>query len=148
VTRKGFEGDRRLDSPGEGKLYFEPSRAPLPPRAEVFMENDVVLVLSTASSEKEAITIAQALVEQELAACVNVVPAIRSIYRWKGKIWNEVENMMFIKTTSHLFEEVRKTIKELHSYELPEVLLVKIDDGEKNVLNWIGASVKGGRERF
>jgi len=112
------------------------------------MENDVILILSTASSEKEAVTIAQALVEQELAACVNVVPAIRSIYRWKGKIWNEVENMMFIKTTAGLFEEVKKTIKEFHSYELPEVLLVKIDDGEKNVLNWIGASVRGGKERF
>ncbi|MCI0568014.1 MAG: divalent-cation tolerance protein CutA [Acidobacteria bacterium] len=112
------------------------------------MENDVMLVLSTASSEKEAMTIAQALVDQELAACVNVVPAIRSIYRWKGKIWNEVENLIFIKTTSAQIEEIKKTIKELHSYELPEVLAVKIDEGEKNVLNWIGSSVKGGRERF
>ena len=112
------------------------------------MENDVMLVLSTASSEKEAMTIAQALVDQELAACVNVVPAIRSLYRWKGKIWNEVENLMFIKTTSSQLEEIKKVIKDLHSYELPEVLAVKIDDGEKNVLNWIGSSVKGGRERF
>ena len=112
------------------------------------MENDVILVLSTASSEKEAMMIAQALVEHELAACVNVVPAIRSIYRWKGKIWNEVENMLFIKTTSPQLEELKKMLKELHSYELPEVLVMKIDDGEKNVLNWIGSSVKGGRERF
>lgn len=112
------------------------------------MENDVILVLSTASSEKEAMMIAQALVEHELAACVNVVPAIRSIYRWKGKIWNEVENMLFIKTTSPQLEELKKMLKELHSYELPEVLALKIDDGEKNVLNWIGSSVKGGRERF
>ena len=112
------------------------------------MENDAMLVLSTASSEKEAMTIAQALVDQELAACVNVVPAIRSIYRWKGKIWNEVENLIFIKTTSSQLEDIKKTLKDLHSYELPEVLAVKIDDGEKNVLNWIGSSVKGGRERF
>ncbi|MCI0658503.1 MAG: divalent-cation tolerance protein CutA [Acidobacteria bacterium] len=112
------------------------------------MENDVMLVLSTASSEKEAMTIAQALVDQELAACVNIVPAIRSLYRWKGKIWNEVENLMFIKTTSSQLEEIKKVLKDLHSYELPEVLAVKIDDGEKNVLNWIGSSVKGGRERF
>lgn len=112
------------------------------------MDNDVIMVFSTTSSEKEAITIAQALVNHELAACVNVVPAIRSIYRWKGKIWNEVENMMFIKTTADQLEEVKKTIKELNSYELPEVISVKIDDGEKNVLNWIMSSVKGGRERF
>ena len=112
------------------------------------MDNDVMLVLSTASSEKEAITIAQALVDQELAACVNIIPAIRSIYRWKGKIWNEVENMIFIKTTSAQLEDIKKTLKDLHSYELPEVLAVKVDDGEKNVLNWIGSSVKGGRERF
>lgn len=111
-------------------------------------DHDAILVLSTASTEKEAVGIAQALVGQELAACVNVVPAVRSIYRWKGKIWNEVENMMYIKTTGAHFEEVKKVIKELHSYELPEVLVVRIDDGEKNVLNWIGSSVKGGKERY
>ena len=55
---------------------------------------------------------------------------------------------MFIKSTSSQLEEIKKVIKDLHSYELPEVLAVKIDDGEKNVLNWIGSSVKGGRERF
>ncbi len=112
------------------------------------MDNDVILVLSTTSSEKETIAIAQSLISHELAACVNVVPAIRSIYRWKGKIWDEVENMVFIKTTSEHLEEVKRTIKEINSYELPEVLALKIDDGEKNVLNWIMSSVRGGRERF
>jgi periplasmic divalent cation tolerance protein len=118
------------------------------PGASTLTNSNAILILSTASSEKEAMTIAQALIDQELAACVNVVPAIRSLYRWKGKIWNEVENLMLIKTTEDLFEDVKKTIKELHSYELPEVLMVRIDDGEKNVLSWIGSSVKGGKEKF
>jgi periplasmic divalent cation tolerance protein len=147
VTSKGFGGDSILDTLPIRGLYSNRPETNLR-ETPVLMDNDVMLVLSTASSEKEAITIAQALVDQELAACVNIIPAIRSIYRWKGKIWNEVENMIFIKTTSAQLEDIKKTLKDLHSYELPEVLALKIDDGEKNVLNWIGSSVKGGREHF
>ena len=108
----------------------------------------VILVFCTASTEKEALQIAQALVEREEAACVNVVPMIRSVYRWKGKITSENEHLMIVKTTQPLLEDVKKTVKELHSYELPEILSVSVDDGDKNALNWIASVVKGGRENY
>jgi len=106
------------------------------------------VVFCTASSEKEAQTIASALVEREEAACVNTVPMVRSVYRWKGKIWNETEHLMIIKTTQTLLEDVTKTVKEFHSYELPEILALPVTEGDRNALAWIGASVKGGREKF
>jgi len=107
-----------------------------------------MLVFCTASTEKEAVQIAQTLVEREEAACVNVVPMIRSIYRWKGKISDETEQLLLIKTTPALMEDVKKTVKELHSYELPEIVAVAVDDGDKNALNWIASVVKGGRENY
>ena len=111
-------------------------------------EPSVILVFCTASSEKEAVQIAQALVEREEAACVNVVPMIRSVYRWKGKITTENEHLMIVKTTQALLEDVKKTVKELHSYELPELLAVSVDDGDRNALSWIASVVKGGRENY
>ena len=111
-------------------------------------EPSVILVFCTASTEKEAVEIAQALVEREEAACVNVVPMIRSVYRWKGKIASENEHLMIVKTTQPLLEDVKKTVKELHSYELTEILAVSVDDGDKNALNWIASVVKGGRENY
>ena len=111
-------------------------------------EPSVILVFCTASTENEAVQIAQALVEREEAACVNVVPMIRSVYRWKGKIASENEHLMIVKTTQPLLEDVKKTVKELHSYELPEILAVSVDDGDKNALNWIASVVKGGRENY
>ncbi len=111
-------------------------------------EPAVIVVLCTASNEKEAQTIAQSLVQREEAACVNIVAMIRSVYRWKGKIWNETEQLLIIKTIRPLLEDVKKTVKELHSYELPEILALAVDDGDQNSLNWIGASVKGGHENF
>ncbi len=111
-------------------------------------EPAVIVVFCTASSDKEAQSIAQTLVQREEAACVNLVPMIRSIYRWKGKILNETEQLLIIKTTRPLLEDVKKTVKELHSYELPEILAVEVSDGDQNSLNWIGSSVKGGRENF
>jgi len=106
----------------------------------------VILVLVTAATEKEAAGIAQALVEREEAACVNVVPMIRSIYRWKGKVWNEAEQMLIIKTTAPALEDVKRTVKELHSYELPEILAVSVADGEASALDWIRASVRQTRD--
>ena len=109
-------------------------------------QNTVIIVLSTVSSEKEALAIAQALVQREQAACVNMVPMIRSIYRWKGKVCNEAEQMLIIKTTRATLADVSRTIKELHSYELPEILALPVTEGDENVLRWICDTVKGGRE--
>ncbi len=111
-------------------------------------EPAVVLVFCTVSTEKEGLQIAQALVEREEAACVNLVPMIRSVYRWKGKITNETEQLLLVKTTQPLLEDVKRTVKELHSYELPEILAVTVDDGDRNSLSWIGSVVKGGRENY
>ena len=102
----------------------------------------------TTATEKEAVDIAQTLVQREEAACVNVLPMVRSIFRWKGKISTETEQLLLIKTTHALFEDVKRTVKELHSYELPEIVAVCVDDGDRNVLNWIASVVKGGRQNF
>jgi periplasmic divalent cation tolerance protein len=73
---------------------------------------------------------------------------VRSIYRWKGQVLTEAEQMMIIKTTQPLLEDVKRTVKELHSYELPEIVAVTVSDGDRSALNWIASVVKGGRENF
>jgi periplasmic divalent cation tolerance protein len=100
------------------------------------------IVLSTASSEEEARRIAQQLVERRLAACVNVIPQIESIYRWQGKVDSSREWLLLIKTTAELFSQVCAAIKELHSYGLPECISLNIEDGSKEYLQWIESSVK------
>ena len=102
------------------------------------------LVLSTAGSEDEARKIAQHLVERRLAACVNIVPQIESIYRWEGKVESSREWLLVIKTTAEKFGSVRSEIKELHSYELPECIALAIEDGSKEYLKWICESVGSG----
>jgi periplasmic divalent cation tolerance protein len=102
---------------------------------------DKKLVLTTASSSDEARKIARALVERRLAACVNIVPQIESVYRWKGKVEEAQEWLLIIKTTAAGFERVRDVIRELHSNELPECVCVSIEDGGPEYLEWIGESV-------
>jgi periplasmic divalent cation tolerance protein len=102
---------------------------------------DKRIVLSTVGSEKEARGIAQHLVEKRLAACVNIVPQIESIYRWQGKIESSREWLLVIKTTAEKFAAVRDAIQEVHSYDLPECIAVTIEDGSSAYLDWIGDSV-------
>ena len=102
---------------------------------------DKKLVLTTASSSDEARKIARALVERRLAACVNILPQIESLYRWKGEVEEAQEWLLIIKTTAAGFERVRDVIRELHSYELPECVCVSIEDGGPEYLEWIGESV-------
>jgi periplasmic divalent cation tolerance protein len=99
------------------------------------------LVLTTAGSREEAQRIARTLVERRLAACVNIVPGIESIYRWQEKIEQADEWLLLIKTTSSAFERVRAAIQELHSYDLPECICVEIEDGSAEYLKWISDSV-------
>ena len=108
---------------------------------------DKRLVLSTAGSEAEARKIAQHLVEQQLAACVNIVPQIESIYRWQGKVESSREWLLIIKTVADKFAAVRDAIRELHSYDLPECIAVAIEDGSVEYLDWIGDSVDTGPEQ-
>jgi periplasmic divalent cation tolerance protein len=103
---------------------------------------DKRIVLSTAGSADEAHKIANHLVEQRLAACVNIVPRIESIYRWQGKVESSEEWLLLIKTTTEKFAQVRDAIRQLHSYEVPECVAISVDDGSAEYLEWIGDSVK------
>ena len=103
---------------------------------------DKRVVLSTAGSEDEARTIAHHLVEHQLAACVNIVPQIESIYRWQGKVESAREWLLLIKTTAEKVPAVREVIRELHSYDVPECIAIAIEDGSAEYLQWIGDSVQ------
>jgi len=102
---------------------------------------DKRIVLSTAGSEEEARKIAQALVERRLAACVNIVGPIHSIYRWKGAVESAPEHLLVIKTTEAAFPRLRDAVRELHSYELPECVMLSIEAGSEDYLHWIAESV-------
>jgi len=97
----------------------------------------IILVLTTVGSEDQGIQIAETLVEKGHAACVNIIKRIRSIYRWKGEIWDDEEFMLVIKTRESLFPNVRNTIKAIHSYELPEVVCVPVSQVNERVQAWI-----------
>jgi len=99
--------------------------------------SDFIVVFVTSGSEEEAVKIGRTLVEERLAACTNIVSPIRSIYRWEGKIWDEREALIIIKSREDLFERIRSRVKELHSYEVPEITAVKLDRGDSAYWQWI-----------
>lgn len=100
-----------------------------------------IVVVTTVGTEEQAFQIARELVARRQAACVNVLPGVRSVYRWKGKICKDGELLLVIKTLEAEFEGVSATIRELHSYELPEILSFHVTQGETNFLEWIRSSV-------
>jgi periplasmic divalent cation tolerance protein len=102
---------------------------------------DARIVLTTAGSAEEARKLADALVDRRLAACVNIVPQIESVYRWQGKVERAAEWLLIIKTQASAFEGVRATIEALHSYDLPECVMLEISGGSSQYLNWLGESV-------
>ena len=105
---------------------------------------DKRIVLTTAGSEEQAAKIARHLVEHGLAACVNIVPQVASIYRWKDKVEEAREWLLMIKTTASLFGQVHQAIADLHSYEIPECICLAIEDGSPDYLQWIAESVSAG----
>jgi len=99
-----------------------------------------ILILSTTDSLELARKIASALVEAREAACVNIVPGIESIYRWEGKVCDEMEFLLLIKSTTEKFEHVRSRIRALHTYQVPEVIALPITVGDPDYLAWLHES--------
>jgi len=99
--------------------------------------NRAIVVLVMTSSEEQATLIARALVTERLAACVNLVALVQSIYRWRGKIEDQRESMLVIKTRASLFRQVERRVRELHSYEVPEVIAIRVAAGSRPYLDWL-----------
>lgn len=98
---------------------------------------DKIVVLSTCGSVEEAERLARALVEKRLAACVNIVPGVRSVYRWKDAIENEPEVLLVVKTSRPLVDDLKTEIERLHSYEVPEMIALPVVDGSEAYLQWM-----------
>lgn len=97
----------------------------------------VLVILVTAANQKEAVKIANAMVSANLAACANIVPAIQSIYRWKGKIVKGREILIILKSTKARYPALEQAIKELHSYETPEIIALSVSAGLNRYLAWV-----------
>jgi len=103
---------------------------------------DALLVFTTLPSADKAAELAKALVEERLAACANLLPAIRSIYRWQGKLQDENEVLVLLKTRAEHLERLKLRILELHPYEVPEVLAVPVEAGYQPYLDWLAGVTK------
>jgi periplasmic divalent cation tolerance protein len=103
--------------------------------------DDVRVVLMTAPDAEVGARLARALVEERLAACVNVVPGVRSIYRWEGRIQDDAEVLLIAKTRADRCDELAARVRALHPYALPEVLALAASDGSLEYLAWVAAEV-------
>ena len=103
---------------------------------------DRIVVLSACATEREAEAIARRLVEKRLAACVNLIPRVRSIYRWQDRIEDAKETMLVIKSTRGLFADLSKELSAMHSYQVPEIIALPIVEGSDSYLDWIGRETR------
>jgi periplasmic divalent cation tolerance protein len=104
---------------------------------------DKIVVLSTCATEADAERLARALVEGRLAACVNVVPGVRSFYHWKGETESSAEFLLIVKTSRELFPALQAEMEKLHPYEVPELLALPVVAGAENYLSWLQANLRG-----
>ena len=104
-------------------------------------DEQAIVVLVTAGSAQNAEAIARALVSEQLAACVNVVPGVRSIYRWEGRVTEDLEWLLIVKTLASRFAAVEARVKTLHTYQVPEVIALDVVAGSRVYLEWLFGSV-------
>jgi len=105
-------------------------------------ENKFIIIITTVNTDSAAKKIAQSLIEEKLAACVNIIPSVTSVFRWEGKISAEPELILIAKSEERLFTEIKDKILSLHPYELPEIITVPITNGSKEYLKWIETNLK------
>ncbi len=107
---------------------------------------DAIVLLCTVGSPEEGASIARELVDRRLAACVNLLPGVRSFYRWKGKTQDDGEHLLIIKSRKEKIGDLEAAIGELHSYAVPEILALDVAHGEPNYLTWIAESLQEPKE--
>ena len=112
------------------------------PRRRSPLAAGALVVMVTAPSADKAAEIARALVEERLAVCGNVVPQLRSIYRWEGAVQDEAEALLLLKTTRDRFEALRARVLSLHPYQVPEVIALPVEAGHAAYLAWIAAGTR------
>ena len=104
----------------------------------------ITLIMTSVGTEQQAVEISEELIGRRLATCINIVPCLRSIYRWKGKVCEDTEYLLLIKTPEKLFDDVSSAIREYHSYELPEILAMSVTAAEENFHRWVLQMVEPG----
>ena len=112
----------------------------MPAKILSLIMNNELIIFVTASNSEEASRIASSLVEERLAACVNIVSNIESVYRWQGEVTRDTETLMIIKTTGERYAGLERRVKELHSYTTPEIVALRIERGSNAYLDWLRES--------
>ncbi|HEY7543383.1 MAG TPA: divalent-cation tolerance protein CutA [Blastocatellia bacterium] len=108
--------------------------------------SDELIILVTAPNRGEAARIARSLVSERLAACVNIIAEIESVYRWEGKVIEDSESLMIVKTTEDRYSAVESRVRELHTYTVPEVIALRIEQGSEAYLRWIHECTRSGHD--
>jgi len=136
--------DNRLWVLGPSRLDFPCSRE----WNRAVRAQDLIVVVTSAGTEEQALDIAHALIRNRQAACVNLIPNIHSIYRWKGRVCDDGEYLLVIKTRAKSFSEVLETIQKINTYELPEVLAYRVDEASPGFADWIQKATEPAKRRI